>query len=108
MPCSRAATTISASPARRTRAAPRSPGPGGKTKWLGEAGRLGKQIERLRDWAMESETGDRDELDPGVDDSAWRLVSMPARECVGASRCPYGTECFAEASRAQARDADIV
>ncbi len=83
-------------------------GAGGKTKWLGEAGRLGKQVERLRDWAMESDTGDRDELDPGVDDSAWRLVSMPARECVGASRCPYGGECFAEASRARAREADIV
>jgi ATP-dependent DNA helicase DinG len=83
-------------------------GPGGKTKWLGEAGRLGKQVERLRDWAMESHTGDRDELDPGVDDSAWRLVSMPARECVGAARCPYGSECFAEASRARAREADIV
>ncbi|WP_203858055.1 ATP-dependent DNA helicase [Plantactinospora mayteni] len=81
---------------------------GGGTKWLGEAGRLGKQIERVRDWAMETETGDRDELDPGVDDQAWRLVSMPARECVGAARCPYGTECFAEASRARAREADVV
>jgi ATP-dependent DNA helicase DinG len=83
-------------------------GGGGKTKWLGEAGRLGKQVQRLREWALESETGDRDELDPGVDDSAWRLVSMPARECVGAARCPYGAECFAEASRARAREADIV
>ncbi|WP_345625747.1 ATP-dependent DNA helicase [Rugosimonospora acidiphila] len=80
----------------------------GGSKWLGEAGRLGKQVERLRDWALESETGDRDELDPGVDDSAWRLASMPARECVGAARCPYGSECFAEASRARAREADIV
>ncbi|GAA2628547.1 ATP-dependent DNA helicase [Dactylosporangium fulvum] len=78
------------------------------TRWLGEAGRLGKQVERLRDWAMETETGDRDELDPGVDDSAWKLVSMPARECVGAQRCPYGAECFAEASRARARESDIV
>ncbi|MGY3517359.1 ATP-dependent DNA helicase [Micromonospora sp. PTRAS2] len=85
---------------------PRAGGGGGR--WLGEAGRLGKQIERLRDWAMETETGDRDELDPGVDDLAWRLVSMPARECVGASRCPFGAECFAEASRARAREADIV
>ncbi len=85
-----------------------SPGGGGGTKWLGEAGRLGKQIQRLRDWAMETETGDRDELDPGVDDQAWRLVSMPARECVGAGRCPYGAECFAEASRARAREADVV
>ncbi|TCB99063.1 ATP-dependent DNA helicase [Micromonospora zingiberis] len=82
--------------------------PGGGTRWLGEAGRLGKQIQRLRDWAVETETGDRDELDPGVDDHAWRLASMPARECVGAARCPYGAECFAEASRARAREADIV
>jgi ATP-dependent DNA helicase DinG len=81
---------------------------GGGTRWLGEAGRLGKQVQRLREWAMESETGDRDELDPGVDESAWRLASMPARECVGAGRCPYGAECFAEASRQRAREADIV
>ncbi|MFD6639326.1 ATP-dependent DNA helicase, partial [Micromonospora chalcea] len=86
--------------------APRS-GSGG-TKWLGEAGRLGKQVQRLRDWAEETATGDRDELDPGVDDQVWRSVSMPARECVGASRCPFGQECFAEASRARAREADIV
>ncbi|MGW4466941.1 ATP-dependent DNA helicase [Micromonospora sp. NPDC004704] len=85
-----------------------TPGRGGGMKWLGEAGRLGKQVERLRAWADKTETGDRDELDPGVDDQAWRLVSMPARECVGAGRCPYGPECFAEASRVRAREADIV
>jgi ATP-dependent DNA helicase DinG len=84
-----------------------APAPGA-TKWLGEAGRLGKQIQRLHEWAMETTTGDRDELDPGVDDTAWRQVSMPARECVGANRCPYGGDCFAEASRARAREADIV
>ena len=33
---------------------------------------------------------------------------MPARDCVGAARCPYGAECFAEASRVRAREADIV
>ncbi|MCI4062984.1 ATP-dependent DNA helicase [Micromonospora sp. R77] len=82
--------------------------PAGGTKWLGEAGRMGKQIQRLRDWAEKTDTGDRDELDPGVDDQAWRLVSMPARECVGAARCPFGAECFAEASRARAREADVV
>jgi ATP-dependent DNA helicase DinG len=83
-------------------------GAASKPVWLGEAGRLGKQIQRLRDWAMDTETGDRDELDPGVDDAAWRLVSMPARECVGAGRCPWGDECFAEASRARARESDLV
>lgn len=77
-------------------------------QWLGETGRLGKQIQRLRDWAAETATGDRDELDPGVDDTAWRQVSMPARECVGAARCPFGAECFAEASRERARAADVV
>ncbi|GIF06026.1 ATP-dependent DNA helicase [Actinoplanes siamensis] len=77
-------------------------------QWLGEAGRLGKQVVRIRKWADKTQTGDRDELDPGVDDAAWRSVSMPARDCVGAARCPYGQECFAEASRARAREADIV
>ncbi|WP_373320781.1 ATP-dependent DNA helicase [Rhizocola hellebori] len=79
-----------------------------RTKWLGEAGKLGKQIVRIREWAMKTETGDRDELDPGVDDTAWRSVSTPARECVGATRCQYGPECFAELSRVRAREADIV
>jgi ATP-dependent DNA helicase DinG len=83
-------------------------GPGGGTRWLGEAGRLGKQIQRIREWAADTEAGDRDELDPGVDDVAWRQVSMPARECVGAMRCPFGEECFAEASRARAREVDVV
>ncbi|GLY08009.1 ATP-dependent DNA helicase [Actinoplanes rectilineatus] len=77
-------------------------------QWLGEAGKLGKQIQRVRAWAEKTETGDRDELDPGVDDTAWKQVSMPARDCVGAARCPYGAECFAEASRVRAREADIV
>ncbi len=85
-----------------------SGGSGAGTKWLGEAGRLGRQMTRLREWAAETETGDRDELDPGVDESAWRLVSMPARECVGVARCPFGPECFAEASRDRARQVDVV
>ncbi|WP_285686162.1 ATP-dependent DNA helicase [Actinoplanes sp. NBRC 103695] len=82
--------------------------PAQRTQWLGEAGRLGKQIQRLQAWSEKTKTGDRDELDPGVDDTAWRQVSMPARDCVGAARCPYGQECFAEASRVRAREADIV
>jgi ATP-dependent DNA helicase DinG len=77
-------------------------------QWLGEAGRLGKQIQRVRSWAEKTQTGDRDELDPGVEDLAWKQVSMPARDCVGVARCPYGADCFAEASRVRAREADIV
>jgi ATP-dependent DNA helicase DinG len=83
-------------------------GDGGGGQWLGQAGRIGKQVVRIREWAAQTETGDRDELDPGVDDGVWRTVSMPARECVGAQRCPFGEDCFADASRVRARSADIV
>lgn len=54
--------------------------------WVGRASRLEQQVGRLRTWADETATGDRTELDPGVDDTAWRAVSMPARECIGAAR----------------------
>ncbi|NUS72161.1 MAG: ATP-dependent DNA helicase [Corynebacteriales bacterium] len=77
-------------------------------QWVGEIGKLGKAIGHVREWALESDTGDRNDLDPGVEDAIWRHVSMPARECVGATRCPFGEECFAEAARVRAREADII
>jgi ATP-dependent DNA helicase DinG len=70
--------------------------------------RLGKEVTRLREWSSDTETGDRDELVPGVGDQAWRQVSVTARECLGASRCPIGTDCFAERARAEAGRADVV
>ena len=70
-------------------------------------GRLGAQVVRLREWAQESASGDRDELVPGVSERAWREVSVDAHECLG-SRCPMVTECFVERSRAAAKDVDIV
>ncbi|ALE74719.1 ATP-dependent helicase [Pseudonocardia sp. EC080610-09] len=69
---------------------------------------LGRNVKRLHDWASDTETGDRDELVPGVPDTAWRQVSVTARECLGASRCPVGEDCFAEKARAEAGRADIV
>lgn len=70
--------------------------------------RLGKEVVRLRRWAQASKTGDRDEVVPGVSDRAWAQVSVTAQDCLGAHRCPYGKECFAERAREAARDADIV
>ncbi|GLZ41024.1 ATP-dependent DNA helicase [Actinokineospora sp. NBRC 105648] len=70
--------------------------------------RMGREITRLREWASDTEVGDRDELVPGVSDQAWRQVSVSARECLGASRCPIGTDCFAEKARAEAGRADVV
>jgi ATP-dependent DNA helicase DinG len=69
---------------------------------------MGRQVQRLYDWAEATKTGDRDELVPGVSEHAWRQVSVTAKECLGAQRCPYGTECFAELARAQAGEAHIV
>jgi len=68
----------------------------------------GRQVTRLHEWASSTDTGDRDELVPGVDDRAWRQVSVNARECIGAQRCPFGTQCFAELARDAAAEADIV
>jgi ATP-dependent DNA helicase DinG len=69
---------------------------------------VGQQVRRLGEWAASTSTGDRDELVPGVDDRAWRQVSVSARECLGAQRCPFGSPCFAERAREAAGRVDIV
>lgn len=69
---------------------------------------LGRDIQRLTRWASDTETGDRDELRPGVPERSWSQVSVSARECLGATRCQYGIDCFAEKARAQAGQSDIV
>jgi ATP-dependent DNA helicase DinG len=69
---------------------------------------LGRDVQRLTAWSSETETGDRDEVVPGVADRAWSQVSVSARECLGATRCPFGTDCFAEKARGRAGTADIV
>ncbi|AKC38353.1 ATP-dependent helicase [Mycobacteroides chelonae] len=72
------------------------------------ASALGRDVQRLNDWAETTKTGDRDELKPGVPDRSWSQVSVSARECLGATRCPFGTECFAELARLDAGQSDVV
>ncbi len=69
---------------------------------------LGRDVQRLTTWASSTDTGDRDELTPGVRDGSWSQVSVSARECLGVARCPFGAECFAEKARAVAGRADVV
>ena len=69
---------------------------------------LGRDVQRLTAWSSTTETGDRDELAPGVPDRSWAQVSVSARECIGAARCPFGTDCFAEKARDTAGHADVV
>jgi ATP-dependent DNA helicase DinG len=71
-------------------------------------GTLGAHVKRLHEWAEQTATGDRDELVPGVPDTAWRQASVNARECIGAGKCGFGSKCFSEKARKSAADADIV
>lgn len=74
----------------------------------GSASALGRQVKRVRSWAASTPTGDRDDLVPGVSERAWRQVSVTARECLGAARCPVAEQCHVEIGRARAKTADVV
>ncbi|MDN6331524.1 MAG: ATP-dependent DNA helicase [Micrococcaceae bacterium] len=78
------------------------------TAGTGPTSALGQEVVRVREWAEETESGDRDDLVPGVSERAWRQVSVSAMDCLGAQRCPMAEECFSELARKKAGDADIV
>ena len=69
---------------------------------------LGRHVQRVYEWAEDTETGDREDLEPGVPDLAWRQISVTSAECLGATRCPHGEDCFAELARRRAADVDVV
>ena len=74
-------------------------------------GSLGAEVVELREWAeqqaADGHAGDRDAA-PAHTERAWRQVSVTHRECVGASRCAYAAECFAELAREDAHGAQVV
>ena len=72
-----------------------------------EPERIADQVRRALVWAKETETGDRDDLVPGVTDRAWRQVSVTALECIG-PKCALRDKCFPALAREQAKDADVV
>jgi ATP-dependent DNA helicase DinG len=72
------------------------------------ASALGRDVQRLIAWSSTTDSGDRDDLTPGVPDRSWSQVSVSARECIGMARCPFGTDCFAEKARDKAGHADVV
>ena len=70
--------------------------------------RLGRQAAKLQKWAKTTTTGDRDDLSDPVDGRVWSGLSVSARECPGAANCAFGQDCFAEAAKARAREADLI
>jgi ATP-dependent DNA helicase DinG len=81
--------------------------PGGGSGAEAPATDLGREVMRVREWAASTDTGDRDDLVPGVSDRAWRQVSVTKRECLGRA-CPLVDECFAQRARDRASEADLV
>ncbi len=74
-------------------------------------GSMGAEVLRLREWAEEESAsggaGDRDSA-PRHTDRVWRQVSVSHRECLGAARCPFAEECFAERAKARAADSHLI
>ncbi len=74
-------------------------------------GSLGAEVVRLREWAEEESKaggiGDRDSAPPHTE-RVWQQVSVSHRECLGAAKCPYAVECFAERGRERAAAAKLI
>jgi ATP-dependent DNA helicase DinG len=74
-------------------------------------GSLGAEVVAVREWiedeAKEGGTGERDHA-PRHTDRVWRQVSVSHRECLGAAKCPYGAECFAERARERASRSQLI
>lgn len=73
----------------------------------GPTSELGKQVARINEWADETDTGDRDDLVPGVPGRAWAQVSVSGRECLE-KKCPMIDECFSQKARDEAAKAHVV
>jgi len=74
-------------------------------------GSLGAKVLELRAWAeKEAESGGSGERDaaPRHTDREWRQVSVGHRDCLGASKCPFGQECFVEVAREEAHRSHLV
>ena len=74
-------------------------------------GSMAEKVLELRAWAEEeSEQGGSGERDnaPRHTDREWRQVSVNHRECLGATKCPFGAECFAELAREKAHRSHLI
>ncbi|MDQ3616811.1 MAG: ATP-dependent DNA helicase [Actinomycetota bacterium] len=74
-------------------------------------GSMGAEVLELRAWGEEQSgtggPGDRDSA-PKHTDRTWRQVSVNHRECLGAAKCPFAAECFAERARDKASQSQLI
>ncbi|MFJ2754894.1 ATP-dependent DNA helicase [Nocardioides sp. NPDC087217] len=74
-------------------------------------GPMAEKVLELRRWAeKEAEKGGSGERDsaPRHTDREWRQVSVNHRDCLGAAKCPFGEECFAEVARDKAQKSHLI
>ncbi|WP_374757294.1 ATP-dependent DNA helicase [Nocardioides cavernae] len=74
-------------------------------------GSMAEKVLELRAWAEEeSEQGGSGERDnaPRHTDREWRQVAVNHRECLGATKCPFGAECFAELAKEKAQRSHLI
>ncbi len=74
-------------------------------------GSMGAEVVALREWVEEQAkndgTGEKDAA-PKHTERVWRQVSVNHRECLGALKCPYAAECFAERARERAQHSQLI
>lgn len=66
------------------------------------------QVLEILDWSETTTTGDMAELAETPDRRVWASLSVGPGECVGATNCAHGEDCWAERARETAAAADIV
>ncbi|CAN5424040.1 ATP-dependent DNA helicase [soil metagenome] len=74
-------------------------------------GSMAQKVLELRSWAEQESkdkgSGERDNA-PRHTDREWRQVSVSHRDCLGAAKCPFGAECFAEVAREKAHRSHLI
>lgn len=74
-------------------------------------GALGKKVLELREWAektaQDGGSGEKDTA-PRHTEREWRQISVTARECLSAAKCPFGQECFAEQAKEKAQRSHLI
>ncbi|WP_406030420.1 ATP-dependent DNA helicase [Nocardioides sp. NBC_00163] len=74
-------------------------------------GPMAEKVLELRGWAeKQAEKGGSGERDsaPRHTDREWRQVSVNHRDCLGAAKCPFGEECFAEVAKDKAQKSHLI
>jgi ATP-dependent DNA helicase DinG len=77
-----------------------------RQKFFGSPQRMAELV-AISEWAMQTETGCRDEMDIDISFAVWEKINSDANLCRGA-KCPHHHNCFLQAARQRLAAADIM